>query len=285
VFFFVALGLVLLRQAPLAAETLSPLRKNPYKATTSRSARTSAVHSIPLQQLDADARAKVASVLSKSTIFRRLPIGVTQCDPEMYLFLVQHPDVVANIWQVLGISRMAMQEIAADTFQMTDGAGTVGTVEFLYSSDNTHLIYCEGSYDGPLFNKPVRGRGLIILKTGYVREPDDRYYVTSRMDTFVHVEHIGVDLLARTFQPLVGRVADINFLQTVGFLGALSRTTEVNLGGVQRLAGKLSLVQPGVREQFAQVAQRVAQKTAVPPERDAAPEERVAERPSEVDPR
>jgi len=281
----VAMGLAFLRQTPLAAETPSTRRQNPCRATTGRSARKSAIQSIPLQQLDADGRAKVASVLSKSTIFRRLPTGVTQCDPEMYLFLVQHPDVVVNIWQVMGISRMAMQEIAADTFRMTDGAGTVGTVKFLYCSHDTHLIYCEGSYDGPLFNKPVRGRGLIILRSGYVREPDDRYYVTSRMDTFVHVEHAGVELLTRTLQPLVGRVADMNFLQTVGFLGALSRTAEVNLAGVQRLADRLCLIQPRVRSQFAQVARRVAEKAGDLRPRDTDAEGRVAERPSQVDPR
>lgn len=276
------IGLALARQTPLVADTPLPLRPNRCKATTSLAARNDAVRSIPLKQLDADARAKVTTVLSGARIFRRLPIAVVQCDPELYLFLVEHPDVVVNIWQALGITQLAMQQIGPDAFRVTDNAGTVGTIQFLHCTHDTHLIYTEGSYDGPLFTKPVQGRGLVILKTGYVREPDGRYYITSRLDTFMDLDRTGVEVLTKTFQPLVGRVADINFIQTVAFLGSLSRTAEVNLRGVSRLAGKLSRVQPEVRDQFAKMAQRVAQKAAEPSDRRDTVDIKVAERPGET---
>ena len=52
----------------------------------------------------------------------------------------------------------------------------------------------------------------LVLKTGYVRETDGRYYVTSRLDTFLSVERGGVELLTKTLHPLVGNIADNNFL-------------------------------------------------------------------------
>jgi hypothetical protein len=107
-----------------------------------------------------------------------------------------------------------------------------------------------------------------VLKSGYVLEPDGRYYVTSRLDAFVHIEHGGVELLTKTFQPVVGRVADVNFLQTAGFLGDLSRTAEVNTGGMQRLADKLTRVRPEVREKFVQLSTQVAERAAQLPESD-----------------
>lgn len=260
------LGCILIQPPALAVEKASVRKAEPRPADSGRAARRSAMAGIPLDELDPGARAKVESIVSRGNIFRRLPTRTVPCDPEMYLFLVEHPDVVVNIWQVLGISRMTMQQIDQDRFRVTDGGGTVGTLEFLYHSHDTHLIYSEGSYKGPLFNRPVRGRSLLVLNSAYVREPDGRYYVTSRMDVFTRVEHLGVELLGKTFQPLVGRVADVNFTQTVGFLGSLSRTAEVNLRGVQRLAESLSKVQPDVRTGFAEMAVRVASKAPAPSE-------------------
>jgi len=256
-----ALAVALVRPSPLPADPFPALRRNdPNQATTSRAAREDAQRSIPFHRLDPDARAKVASVLQDVTFFRRMPIRVTPCDPELYLFLVRHPDVIVNIWQVTGVTKVTMQETGPATFWITDPVGTQGSVEYLYSDHDTQVIYTEGSYDGPLFARPVKGRGLLILRSGYVREPDGRYYVTSRLDAFMRIDHLGLEILTKTFHPLVGRVADINFTYTTGFLGNLSRTAESNGDGMQHLAGKLTRVQPHVRQQFAQVAQRVAEK-------------------------
>lgn len=263
-----ALAAILLAAAALLGSARSvsaglPLigRPNPYRATTSRAARDSAVQAIPVEKLDAESRAKVASVLSRVSLFRRMPIGVVNCDPDLYLFMVRNPDVVVNIWEVLKISRLKLRQLGPQAYRVTDSAGTLATVEFLYRSHDTHVIYAEGSYDGPLAARPVNGRCLMVLKTGYVRETDGRYYITSRLDTFMAVEPGGVELLAKTFHPLVGKVADNNFLQSVGFLGSLSRTAEVNARGVQLLAAKLAYVEPGLRQRLAELAAGIARKS------------------------
>jgi len=244
----------------LSADLPPVARPNPYHATTSRAARDSAIQGIPVEKLDAKSRAKVASVLSNVTVFRRMPLSVVNCDPDLYLFMVRHPDVVVNIWEVLKISRLKLRQIGPDTYQVTDSAGTLATVEFLYRSHDTHLIYAEGSYDGPLAARPLKGRCLMVLRTGYVRETDGRYYITSRLDTFMGVEPGAVELLTKTFHPLVGGVADNNFLQSVAFLGSLSRTAELNTRGVQLLATKLAYVQPAFRQRLAELAAEIARK-------------------------
>ena len=242
------------------------LNPNPYKGTTSGAARKSALACIPLKKLDEEARAKVDLVLSETSVFRRLPIRVVQCDPDMYLFLVRHPDIVVNIWEIMGICQVTVRQVDENKFTVVDKTGTRGTAEFLYSSPTTHIIYVEGVFEGAPLTIPARGRTLLVLKSGYVLEPDGRYYVTSRMDAFVQIEHGGIELLTRTFQPVVGRVVDINFLQTAGFLGSLSRTAEVDMRGMERLADKLTNVQPEVRHKFVQLSTQVARRAAQLPE-------------------
>jgi hypothetical protein len=245
-------------------EGVGPLfgKSDPLGPKTNTEARASAIGSIPMDLLDPTARAKVNAVLADTAMFRRMPIRVVPCDPDMYLFLVRHPDVVVNIWDVLKMSNLAMEQRGPTSYDMVDNAGTEGTVEFLYQSADTHIIYSEGRYQGPLIKKPITGRSVVVLKTGYVREPDGRYYITSRLDAFVQVDHEGLELLTKTIHPLLGKVADVNFTQTIAFVGSLSKTAEVDPDGMRRLAGQLKKVAPEVAGQFAQVSDQVAIKAA-----------------------
>jgi hypothetical protein len=275
------MGLAAAGQA--GASPLRAVRNNPFEATTSPEARRDAVRSIPLEKLDEAGRAKVQQVLSNVTIFRRLPVCVIDCDPHLHLFLVRHPDVVVNIWEVLNFSELQLRRTGANTFQVVEAEGSAGEVEFLYGDHETHVVYVEGTYIGPLLKRPVKGRCLLVLKTGYVLETDGRHYITNRLDTFVNVDPGGVELLTKTVQPLIGRVADNNFTQTVAFVGSLSRTAEVNGPGVERLASRLLRVHPDSRQRFAEVATGVGRRTsaaAIPAPRAAT----LATRPNDAAP-
>lgn len=235
--------------------------ESPYKATTSRAARDEAIRSIPFDRLGAASQAKVSSVLENVSMYRRMPTQVTRCDPDLYLFMINHPDVTVNLWQVLEVTNIQLQQTSPDSYQANDGQGTKGNVEFLYRSHDLHILYAAGTYEGPLFQKPVRGSCLLLLKTGYSREPDGHYYITSQLDTFFNVEHVGLDLITKTFHPLVGRAADYNFIESANFLGTLQRTGELRPAAMQQLAGKLDKIQPEHRQQFATLMAAIPQKS------------------------
>jgi hypothetical protein len=230
------------------------------QGTSARDARDEAIRSIPLAKLEADDQSRIKAAVSGRSLFRRLPTQVMPCDPDLYLFLVRHPEVVVNIWEVMGISNVAIERTGPDTFRASDGAGTLCRVKFCYSDHETHVIYAEGSYSGPLFSKPVRAACVLVLKSGYMRETDGRYHVTSRMDTFIQIDHAGVELLAKTLQPLVHRSADYNFVETAAFLSTVSRAAEINTDGVQRLAQRLGNVEQPIRNQFAELALEVGRR-------------------------
>ncbi len=255
----VALALNLMAVLAWSAETASPSSRvsagpSSLEASTSEASRRDALRSIPLEKLSAENRAKVESVLSDASVFRRLPVRVVDCDPDMYLFLVRHPDVVVNIWEAFKISRLQLRETGEGRFRIAESAGTTTNIEYVYQSHDTHVIYGEGVYQGPLLVKPVKGRGVVVLKSGYVQETNDRYYITSRMDCFLSIEPAGAELVTKTVSPLVGKTVDNNFIQTLSFIGSLSRTAEVNSRGVQRLASQLSHVAPDVRIQLVELA-------------------------------
>ena len=254
----VSLGLA--SAAPASAQGPLSGWSDPMQATSSYAAQQEAKRAIPLDKLDADAREKAVSVLTNVTAYRRLPVRVVSCDPRLYALVVCHPDVVVNIWEVLGISQLKLRQTAPETFHVDETEGTSAALQFIYHSRSLHVIYGEWSYSGKLFADPVKGRCLAMLRCSCVRDSDGVFYITNRLDGFISVEPGGVELLTKIFHPLIVKTADANFTQTVAFVGSLSRTAEVNSRGVQRLSAKLVHVEPDVRKELANIAADIGKR-------------------------
>jgi hypothetical protein len=241
---------------------LAGAAEKPNTGSSTRQVREEAARAIPLEKLADDIRPKVASVLKSTSVFRRVPVQVIDCDPDLYLFLARHPEVVVDIWQVMGISKVALVPNGPQTYQGTDGAGTTGDLRMCYSNHDTQVVYAEGSYEGPMFGRPIRAQCVLVLRAGYVQETNGRYYITNRLDTFIHFDNMGLDLIAKTFNPLVSKTVDVNFRETIAFVSTISRTAEVNAPGMKRLAAKLTMLDPAVCDDFVRLSTEVAAKAA-----------------------
>ncbi|MBN01517.1 MAG: hypothetical protein CMJ77_20575 [Planctomycetaceae bacterium] len=224
------------------------------KATTSRSAKENAIDSIPFENLTPEARQRINRVIKKPSMYRRMPMNVVSCDPKMYQFLVRHPEVIVNIWQLMGITKVSCKRMGPFTMDAADGVGTVTSVELVYGDKDTHIIFCEGHYNGPLFRRPLTGRCVLVLKSKYRQDQNAAWNVTNRLDVFLQVDHVGVDVFTRTLHPLLGKSADINFVESTKFLERISRTSESNGPGMQRLAARLDQVDADVKQRFAELA-------------------------------
>lgn len=229
------------------------------KATTSRAAREDAINNIPFRNLNKDARQRISKVVKKPTMFRRMPLSLIQCDPELHRFSVRHPEVIVNIWQLMGITQVTANRTAPYVLECDDGVGTVTNMELIYGDNDTHVLFCEGSYDGPLFRKPLTGRCVLILKAGAIPTPQG-YQIANRLDIFLQVDHAGVDIFAKTLHPLLGKSADINFTESMRFLERMSKAAEKNNDGMQHMVDRLQDVQPPIRSEFKQILSNVQQR-------------------------
>ncbi|MEK6239137.1 MAG: hypothetical protein N2C14_30845 [Planctomycetales bacterium] len=239
--------------------------KQPKTGVNTWKAKADAVRKLPMNQLSPSAKAKVKSLVSEASLYRRLPVQVLRCEPELYLFFVNRPDTVVNIWEILGVSSVQLRQTSANGYQADDGRGTLTNVEFLHRSHDKHLIYAHGTYDGPLLKRKINGRSLIFLRTGYLRDPDGSLFVAHQLDAFVALDSLGADLMARTLQRMFGKVADQNFTEVSKFIDRLAQKAVKEPDWVQRMADDMHKVHPKVREDFVNVANRVADKKAAQP--------------------
>ncbi len=218
---------------------------------------------LPLAELNDAARVKILNVVEHPTIYRRLPLEVIDCDPELYLFLVRYPEVVVNMWQLMGVTRVTVKRTAPYVFDANDGAGTQSTVELVYGSRQKHLWYATGYYEGPLFKRRVNGKCVVLLQSEYRQSSAGRQLISTRLDMFVALDNVGAEVVAKTLHPLVGRTADHNFSETARFLEQVSQQAEINRHGMQRLAERLTNVDPLVQRQFVHVMASVSEIAAL----------------------
>ena len=225
--------------------------------------RAQAIAAIPFDRLSEESRAKLQSVVSQPSIYRRLPVTVIDSDPDLYLFLIRYPEVVVNMWELMGVTKAQVQRTGDFTFDANDGAGTTSRVELVYGDSKTHVLYADGAYEGPLFRRLIRGRCVLVLTSDYHQTLDQRVYVTSQLDMFVQFDNIGAELLAKTLHPLVGKSADHNFVESLRFLGQVSLAAETKTSRMQQVAERLTKIDPAVRDQFTRLTTLVGQRAAM----------------------
>jgi len=257
------------------AETTAP-------ASSAPEFRSDAVSALPFDQLSEEAQAKIGAVVTRPTIYRRLPTETIACDGQMYLTLVRNPDIIVNIWQLMDVTDVTMDRNGPYSFTSDDKAGTLSQVEMLYGSAQTHIYYATTHYEGPMFARPVNARVVLLLRSDYVRGADGVPRITSVMDAFIKIDHLTANLVARTMAPVVGKTADHNFVESFRFLARVSQTAEENGPGMQQLAMKLQRVDPAIRQQFADVAGAVAQRAVERAETSLRSTTAVAPRPNDA---
>jgi hypothetical protein len=225
----------------------------------SPAARDAALKAIPWRQLSPKSRGAVQRVVNDTTIYRQMPTRVIDCDETMFAFLVDHPALVVDSWNVMGVSRLKLDAVRAGHYRVADNAGAVGDVRVLHRDGGVGkplrmLMIADGTYQAPPMPSALRGQSVLLLRAEAVTEPTGRTYVTTRLDTFLRFDGAATKIVAKTLKPLIVRTAEHNFVETMRFASLFSRTAETNPRGMERLAEHLQQTDETTRKEFVTVS-------------------------------
>ena len=249
-------------QQPGTSEKRSVSHGHPkVEGSSTREARDAAVQRIPLQQLTPEAGAKLKSVVSNSSYFRSMPTETIDCDPEMFAFLVRHPEVIVNIWDVMDVTKVSLQRNGPYQLQGSDGAGTTSKIDLVFGNESMHIYFANGSYQGTLWARELNGKCIVILHNRPGPMPNGKQGIVASMDVFMKLDNLGADLVVKTLGPLMGKTADYNFTECAAFLAQISQTAENNPFGIHQLAKRLTKIDTKIRDQFITTTNSVAQRS------------------------
>ena len=259
--FGVAMKVVLMCIVITACLPVTGMAEELTSGTSSRKARQQALQTIPFQELNQQTKNKIQGILQKPSIYRRLPVTMINIDPDYFVFLARYPEVVVNIWKIMGVTKMSTQRTGPFSISTNDGVGTISNVELVYGTKNLHVFYGEGTYQGPVFKRKLRGECVLVLNTNYQTSAKGEPTATSQLDVFLKIENATAGMIAKTLNPIVGSTADHNFVESLNFLQRLNETTVNNGLGVQRMANRLTDINNDTRQKFIQMAGLVYERS------------------------
>lgn len=237
------------------------------EATSSRAAKEQALREIPWAKLSRQDQRMTQYVVRKASLYRRSPTHAFDCDPQVFNFLAQHPEVVVNVWNLMGVSNLSLTRRSDDVFQAADHAGAEGALRVMHADyrpdcRNTVVVFADGRYQAGPMPDGIDAHCVLLLRSASRRETNGRTYVTARLDSFVRFENVGADLLAKTLKPLLVKSADHNFTETMKFVSTFSRTAEQRPEGLVNLTAKLDKVDDRTRQELAVLCRQTAARQA-----------------------
>ena len=227
--------------------------------SSGREVRRRAVEAIPLNRMGRAERQVAEQALQQTTLYRHLPAASITCDAGLLDFILTKPEALVDVWRVLGISRLALDPTAPGRWRLSDGYGTVGTVQLLHRERSDRGGLCvfhgRGAYDGPLAPKQLTGSCLVVVR--YVAEPAVPGVCprqTVQVDAFLDVDGVGLELVARTLQPLIVRSAATNAHEISLFVSQFAAAAARNPEAVSRLADRMTRTLPQDRSTLVALA-------------------------------
>lgn len=217
---------------------------------------TAVLKRLPLEKLSQQAHTKIRDVVSRPSLHQELPVRTITCSKDLYVHMVQHPEIVVNIWQLMGITELRMQRTDPFIYKVTDGLGTSSTLELIYGTPELHLFYAEGSYVGKWLGHRLQGRCLVILSSEFTVD-QGRPQVKHALEVFVRLDDVAADVLARTFKPLIGKLIQYNFEQSSGFIDQVYEVAENRRSGMDRMVSRMTHVEPMVKQRFVRLLEGV----------------------------
>jgi len=217
--------------------------------SSSRETRKRAEAAVPLDHMAAAERRTAEEAIARTTLYRRLPAASVACDAALLDFVLQKPETLVDVWRVLGISRLALDPSGAGRWRLSDGYGTVGTVQLLHQERTDHggvyVFHGRGAYEGPLAPRQLTGSCLVVVR--HAAAPlaaGGRPRRTVHIDAFLDVDGIGLEIVTRTLQPLIVRSAAANLHEISLFVTQFAAAAARNPAAVARIAERMSRTDP-----------------------------------------
>jgi hypothetical protein len=235
-----------------------------------------ALAELPLDRMSPEHRQLAEHFGRAATLHRRLPAETIHCEPAFLEFVLSKPETLVDVWRVLGISRVALEPVAANAWRLSDGYGTTGTVQLIHHDHGPGggllVFHGRGGYDGPLAPKPLTGSCLLVVRHAPAADADGPVQ-RLEVEAFIDVDGLGLEIVTRTLQPLIVRSAAANVHEICLFVSQFARAADRNPAGVARLAERMSRTPPTDRRALVALA---SGRSGTPPGRtagDASPDQ------------
>lgn len=232
---------------------------------SSSSIRKQALQDLSLERLGPQGQKKAQAILKNVGMFRHLPTISFECDPEIYRYFLNNPDVAVSTWRAMGISQFQLQQTGANQYRADAGDGSIGDIEILLQTPKEIIIVCDGAFKSPLLPKPIVARSLMRVQSSFVRNVEGKVTGTHNGEVYVEFPSHAVEAAAKVISPVSHVIADRNFKQMTLFVHLMSQAMVKNPAWIEQTGQKMEGVSDEKKLEFFQAAAKCYADSKNPP--------------------
>jgi hypothetical protein len=177
---------------------------------------------VPLDELSPYLRERVRSVLDHPTLSSRGPLEAFRCRPNLYFWLLDHPDLAMRLWRGLGAKCTEIHARGDGDFFWKDAQNGEVHWQTIVRHANQRVWYAEGRVKAGPMLPAVSIRAVVVLNYQEGSDSKGKPAVRHQMDMILHTDSRAVSLAARLFGASAPRLAEEYVSQLEMFFGALA---------------------------------------------------------------
>jgi hypothetical protein len=177
---------------------------------------------VPLEELPAEVRERVRSVVEHPTLSTQGPVEVFNCDPATYAWLVDHPDQGVRLWRTLGAKCADICDNGNGRFSYQDNLGSEVHWDTVLSGPRQRVWYAEGQVRPGMLLPTAHVKAVAVLDFVDGFDSKGRPAVKHQLHVLVHTDSHAVALAARILGSSAPHMAEQYVAQVEMFFGALA---------------------------------------------------------------
>src|ERR687892_196515 len=144
--------------------------------------------------------------------------------PEIFQFLLDHPDFATRVTRVLKVSRYRIWR-EADGLHLDDGWGTVGRFAVVYAAGRTRVMYARGVYQ-KRFLPDIHGEAVVMIEYQVRPAPEGKSIIAAAVTGFVKLDSGLLSMATKLATPVAQAKADKEAKKLVKLFAKVSRAAE-----------------------------------------------------------
>lgn len=156
----------------------------------------------PRSSMSTAVAADIERIWTRPTIKRQIEGERAQAPLDLYVALIDTPEIATAAARHLQLARYEVKRIGADRFQVDDGSGAQGEYQVVGRDRGRRVMFSRGRHTGR-----VTGTITGIALTDVQFEAREGH-VAQRLTAWVVIENRFLAAVARVLVPLFGRAAD-----------------------------------------------------------------------------
>ncbi|HZY90240.1 MAG TPA: hypothetical protein VFE78_35790 [Gemmataceae bacterium] len=177
---------------------------------------------VPLEQVVPAFRDRVRAVLAQPTLSTRGPAETFNCQPAVYHWLLDHPDLAVRLWYALGARCAVVEDRGGAVFGWHDEHGSDVRWQTVLHAAGRRLWYAEGRVKPGVLLPMVSFQAVIALDYTEGHDREGRPALRHQIHMYLHTDSHAAALAAKLVGASAPRLAEQYVAQLEMFFGGMA---------------------------------------------------------------